>query len=197
MVGLRFLRRGQWCGSVGRAVASESRGPRFESSHRQKFNYLLNICLLSTVYWKDENKKKRGREWPILKKKIFKEKTISLVHWEHVNLPFKGLKGRAVAWSSGYGWRLLFKRLWVRIYSQIGFTNWSNLDFLVRWSEAGLQNSHWIDHFREGGLIEGASVIAALQRLVQGEVAFDDAGAKSNGTQRHQEVLLVAGVADL
>ena len=28
-------------GSVGRAVASNSRGPRFESSHRQKF--ILNI----------------------------------------------------------------------------------------------------------------------------------------------------------
>ena len=38
---------GQWlCGSVGRAVASDTRGPRFESSHRQN---LLNICLLSTV----------------------------------------------------------------------------------------------------------------------------------------------------
>ena len=40
---------GQWlCGSVGRAVASDTRGPRFESSHRQKF--ILNICFLSTVY---------------------------------------------------------------------------------------------------------------------------------------------------
>ena len=33
------------CGLVGRPVASNSRGPRFESSHRQKF--ILNI-LLST-----------------------------------------------------------------------------------------------------------------------------------------------------
>ena len=46
---------GSGCGSVGRAVASNTRGPRFESSHRQN---LLNICLLSTVYWKDENKEK-------------------------------------------------------------------------------------------------------------------------------------------
>ena len=37
---------GSGCGSVGRAVASDTRGPRFESSHRQN---LLNICLLSTV----------------------------------------------------------------------------------------------------------------------------------------------------
>ena len=27
--------------------------------------FILNICLLSTVYWKDENKEKDGREWPI------------------------------------------------------------------------------------------------------------------------------------
>ena len=38
---------GSGCGSVGRAVASDTRGPRFESSHRQN---LLNICSLSTVY---------------------------------------------------------------------------------------------------------------------------------------------------
>ena len=46
---------GSGCGSVGRAVASDSRGLQFESSHRQKF--ILNIyCQL---YWKDENKEKR------------------------------------------------------------------------------------------------------------------------------------------
>ena len=38
---------GQWlCGSVGRAVASDDRGLRFDSSHRQN---LLNLFLLSTV----------------------------------------------------------------------------------------------------------------------------------------------------
>ena len=31
--------------------------------------FLLNICFLSTVYRKDENKGKRGREWPIFLKK--------------------------------------------------------------------------------------------------------------------------------
>ena len=59
---------GSGYGSVGRAVASDTRGPQFESSHWQKFIYILNICLLSTVYWKDENKEKRGREWPIFLK---------------------------------------------------------------------------------------------------------------------------------
>ena len=38
--------RGSGCGSVGRVVASDTRGPRFESSHWQN---LLNICLPSTV----------------------------------------------------------------------------------------------------------------------------------------------------
>ena len=52
---------GSGCGSVGRAVASNSRGPRFKSSYRQ--NFILNIyCQL---HWKDENKEKRGREWPL------------------------------------------------------------------------------------------------------------------------------------
>ena len=52
-------------GSIGRAVASNSRGPQFESSHRQKF--LLNIyCKL---YWKDENKEKEAGNGPFFKKK--------------------------------------------------------------------------------------------------------------------------------
>ena len=38
---------GSGCGSVGRAVASDTRGSRFESSHQQTF--IRNICLLSTV----------------------------------------------------------------------------------------------------------------------------------------------------
>ena len=37
---------GSGCGSVGRAVASDTRGPRFESNHRQKF---INIEHLYTV----------------------------------------------------------------------------------------------------------------------------------------------------
>ena len=38
---------GSGCGSVGRAVALNTRGPRFDSSHRQKF--ILNICLLTCL----------------------------------------------------------------------------------------------------------------------------------------------------
>ena len=60
---------GSGCGSVGRAVASDTRGPWLESSHWQKFIYILNICLLSTVYWKDEHKEKEAGNGPFFKKK--------------------------------------------------------------------------------------------------------------------------------
>ena len=53
---------GSGCCSVGRAVASDTRGPRFEFSHRQ---LLLNQYFLLTVCRKDENERKRGRKWPI------------------------------------------------------------------------------------------------------------------------------------
>ena len=59
---------GSGCGSVGRVVASDTRGPRFKSSHRQKFIYILNICLLSTVYWKEKNKEKEAGYGPFFKK---------------------------------------------------------------------------------------------------------------------------------
>ena len=61
---------GSGCGAVGRAVAYDTRGPGFESSHRQ---LLLNIYLLLTVCRKDENKEKRPGMAHLffLKKKIF------------------------------------------------------------------------------------------------------------------------------
>ena len=57
---------GSSCGSVGRAVVSNTRGPRFEYSHRQILNWTLFTvnCIEKTKL-----KKKRGREWPILCKK--------------------------------------------------------------------------------------------------------------------------------
>ena len=45
---------GSGCGSVGRAVASDIRGPRFHYSHQQN---LLNICLLSTVLKRQKYRK--------------------------------------------------------------------------------------------------------------------------------------------
>ena len=52
---------GSGCGAVGRAVASDTRGPGFESSHRQ---LLLNIYLLLAVCRKDENKEKEAGNGP-------------------------------------------------------------------------------------------------------------------------------------
>ena len=59
-------RLGSGCGAVGRAVAYDTRGPGFESSHRQ---LLLNIYLLLTVCRKDENKRKEAGNGPSFKKK--------------------------------------------------------------------------------------------------------------------------------
>ena len=39
----KLVKQGSGCGAVGRAVASYTRGPRFESSHRQKFIYVKPI----------------------------------------------------------------------------------------------------------------------------------------------------------
>ena len=44
---------GQWCGTVGRAVASNTRGPRFESSHRQILDKLSVNCIEKTKKWKE------------------------------------------------------------------------------------------------------------------------------------------------
>ena len=61
---LTFKCRGSGCGSVGRAVASDTRGPRFEYSHRQ---LLFNQYFLWTLCRKDENKEKEDGNGPFKK----------------------------------------------------------------------------------------------------------------------------------
>ena len=56
---------GSGFGSAGRVVASKTRGPQFESSHRPKI--LLNIVYCQ-VYWKDKNNEKEAGNGPFLKK---------------------------------------------------------------------------------------------------------------------------------
>ena len=58
-------------GSVGRAVASDSRGQQFESSHRQKFK----LYIYCQLYWKDENKEKEAGNGQFLKAKLSPQKT--------------------------------------------------------------------------------------------------------------------------
>ena len=52
------------CGSVGRTVASDTRGPWFESRHQQKFYRTFIYCQLDCIE-KTKRKQKSGREWPI------------------------------------------------------------------------------------------------------------------------------------
>ena len=55
---------GSGCGSVGRAVTSKSRGPRFESSHWQKFiEHLPTVKCIE----KTKIKEKEARNGPFLK----------------------------------------------------------------------------------------------------------------------------------
>ena len=55
--------RGSGCGSVGRAVASDTRDPRFESRHRQTF--IKHLFTVSCVE-KTKIKKKEAGNGPFL-----------------------------------------------------------------------------------------------------------------------------------
>ena len=48
---------GSSCGSVGRVVASNTRSPRFESSHQQNF-CIKNLYYVNCFEIKDKNKEK-------------------------------------------------------------------------------------------------------------------------------------------
>ena len=50
--------------NINRVVASNSRGPRFEYSHWQKFMLNIVYCQLN---WKDENKEKEAENGPFKK----------------------------------------------------------------------------------------------------------------------------------
>ena len=67
-----FAKVGSGCGSVGRAVASYTRGPRFESSHQQKCIYIEHFvnCQLCIEKTKIKKKKKEAGDGPFLKKKV-------------------------------------------------------------------------------------------------------------------------------
>ena len=67
---------GSGCGSVGRAVTSNTRSPQFESSQRQTFTQNIFYCQL---YWKDENKEKEAGKGPF--KKILTR--VAVLLWGH------------------------------------------------------------------------------------------------------------------
>ena len=72
-----FVLLGSGCGSIGRAFASNHRGPGFKCSHQQIF--MLNT--FSVNCWNDENKGKRGREWPFFDKHILMTPSPGLIKW--------------------------------------------------------------------------------------------------------------------
>ena len=59
---------GSGCGSVGRAVASNTRGPRFESSHRQKKLYIYWTFVYCQLCIEKTKKEKEAGNGPFLKK---------------------------------------------------------------------------------------------------------------------------------
>ena len=59
VLGINEQSLGSGCGPVGSAVASNSRGLQFKTSHRQKLYWVL--------YWKDENKEKEAGNDPFQK----------------------------------------------------------------------------------------------------------------------------------
>ena len=98
---------GSDCGSVGWAVTSDSRGPWFESSHHQNLFWLLTVnCIKKTKI-----KEKEAGNCPFKNNAEFNS-------W----LSAKSATTRE-PWSSGYGRRLMFRRLWVWIPAP--YTGWT------------------------------------------------------------------------
>ena len=55
----KLLCGGSGCGSVSRAVASNTRGPRFKSSHRQKLIFIEHLFTVNCILKRRKMKKKR------------------------------------------------------------------------------------------------------------------------------------------
>ena len=78
---------GSGCGSVCRAIASDARGPRFVSSHRQTFISDISLLTYCQLFWKDENKEKEAGNGPFLTQLLGEETLIRgneaacLEHW--------------------------------------------------------------------------------------------------------------------
>ena len=61
---------GRSCGSVGRAVASDTTGLQFKSSHWQKFIYIEHLFTVNCIL-KRQNKEKEAGNGPFKKKQIW------------------------------------------------------------------------------------------------------------------------------
>ena len=52
---------GSGCGSVGRAIASDTRGPQFESRHRRIFIKNINLSIINCIEKTKIKKKRPGK----------------------------------------------------------------------------------------------------------------------------------------
>ena len=76
------------CGSVGRAVAFNTRGPRFDSSHRQIYvEHLFVYCIEKTKI-----NKKRPQMAHFLSKKVHVMQIVMLSRLFHLPIPIRGYK---------------------------------------------------------------------------------------------------------
>ena len=103
---------GSGCASVGRMVASDTRGPRFESSLWQKFIYIEHLFTVNCVLKRRKKRKKRGKEWTILKKKNFFWSSFPICNLPHV---FKVVGFEALDWPEN--WQTCARRLLPLFYN--------------------------------------------------------------------------------
>ena len=75
---IKRIYTGSSFGSVGRAVASETSTQKFESTHL-KFSFTIS-CIESAS--KDQNKGKRGLEWPSFFKSTSSKIRLSCIHFK-------------------------------------------------------------------------------------------------------------------
>ena len=99
---------GSCCGTVGRAVASDTRGPRFESSHRQNF---INVFTINCIE-KTKIKKKETVNGPFKKTQQLIQACITfyLLKIAAVTRVCRSvINCRITFWGLPKKWKLLFK----------------------------------------------------------------------------------------
>ena len=70
--------QGSGCGSVGRAVTFDTRGPRFDSSHRQ--NFIEHLFIINCIEKTKINKKRPGMAHFLKKNSISRNSFPSIFH---------------------------------------------------------------------------------------------------------------------
>ena len=71
-ISIRRRRNGSGCGSVGRAVASETRGPQSVRIQSSANFYIGDLFVYCQLYWKDGNKDKEAGNGPFKLKRVNK-----------------------------------------------------------------------------------------------------------------------------